>query len=55
MEKRVIGIRLTREQEDRLMVHAARHKIKKPTTMAQVIFEEGLEIFDGMLKRKEGE
>lgn len=49
MRNKVVGIRLTPEQEDRVLIHAARHRIKKLTSMAQVIFEEGLTLMDGQL------
>jgi len=51
MKTKPVGIRLTPAQEDRVLVHASRHKIKKLTTMAQIIFEEGLALMDGMLKK----
>ncbi len=50
--KQVI-IRLTPAQEDRVLIHAARHKIKKLTPMVQVLFEEGLALMDGMLQKQE--
>lgn len=49
MDKKAFTIRLTLEQQDRVAIHAARHKIKKPTTMVQVLFEEGLALMDGMV------
>jgi len=52
MKTKPVGIRLTPAQEDRVLVHASRHKIKKLTTMAQIIFEEGLALMDGMLKKE---
>ena len=52
MRNKVVGIRLTPEQEDRVLIHATRHKIKKLTSMAQVIFEEGLALMDGTLKEE---
>lgn len=53
-EKKVksITLRLTQDQEDRLLIHAARHRIKTPTTMAQLLFEDGLDLAD--LKMREG-
>lgn len=48
---RAVTIRLTSEQEDQVKIHAARHKIKKLTPMTQVIFEEGLALMDGMIKK----
>jgi len=50
---KAVTIRLTAEQEDRVKIHAARHKIKKLTPMTQVIFEEGLAVMDGMIKKDE--
>ena len=52
METKSYTIRLTPDQEDRMLIHAARHKIHKPTTMVKVLFEEGLALMDGMLKKE---
>lgn len=41
-----IQLRLTQEQEDRLLIHAAKRRIKTPTTVATMLFEDGLELAD---------
>lgn len=47
MEKRrSLTWRLTQDQEDRLRIHAARHRIKATTTMARLLLEDGLELAD---------
>lgn len=51
-KKKSVHLRLTPAQEDRVMVHAARHKIKRLTTMVQVLFEEGLALMDGTVKEE---
>lgn len=55
METKSYTIRLTPDQEDRMLIHAARHKIHKPTTMVKVLFEEGLALMDGMLKKEKSD
>lgn len=53
MKTKAYTIRLTPEQEDRVLIHAARRQIKRPTTMVQVMFDSGLVLLDGMLKEEE--
>jgi hypothetical protein len=54
MIKKAVTIRMSPEIEDRIAVHAARHK-HKFTTMAQILMEEGLDARDLLeAARKEG-
>jgi hypothetical protein len=44
--KRRSSIYIDQKTEDRIMIHAARHKIKKLATMIQILMEEGLDARD---------
>ncbi len=55
MQKKIVGIRLTPDQEDRTMIHARHRGVEKLTTMAQEIYEAGLAMYDGMLREEEEE
>jgi len=39
--------------EDRVLVHTPQHVVKEPPSIEQVLFEEGLALMDGMLKKAE--
>lgn len=39
--------------EDRVLVHTPHHMVKEPPTIEQVLAEEGLALYDGMLKPEE--
>jgi len=42
----------TAQLEDRILVHTPQHVVKEPPSIEQVLFEEGLALMDGMLKKE---
>lgn len=51
-KKRRSSIYIDQKTEDRIMVHAARHKIKRLATMVTILMEEGLDARD-LLEKEE--